>query len=123
MIRGVVNARHEALIRLRLRGPGGAEADVDAIVDSGFTSSLALSPAVVAALGLARQSGGSAILADGSVRSFDIYAAEVAWGDAWRSVLVSAVGEEALLGMRLLVGHRLCIEVDPGGVVEVTPLP
>jgi hypothetical protein len=40
MIRGTVNARLEALIRLRVRGPGGAELDMDAIVDSGFTSSL-----------------------------------------------------------------------------------
>jgi hypothetical protein len=38
-------------------------------------------------------------------------------------VLVSAVGDEALVGMRLLAGHELRIEVVPGGVVEVTPLP
>ncbi len=123
MIWGAVNARHEALIRLRLRGPGGVEMDVDAVVDSGFTASLTLPAATVTALGLARQAGGSAMLADGSIRQFDIYAAEVAWGDAWRPVLVSAVGDEALLGMRLLAGHRLCIGVVPGGAVEVTPLP
>jgi predicted aspartyl protease len=54
--------------------------DVGAVVDSGFSASLTLPAAVVAALGLARQSGGAAVLADGSVRQFDIYAAEVAWG-------------------------------------------
>src|SRR5581483_12483002 len=54
MIRGVVNARHEATVRLRLRGPGGIESDVDAIIDSGFTASLTLPAAVVAALGVAR---------------------------------------------------------------------
>jgi hypothetical protein len=42
MMRGVVNARHEAVVRLRVRGPGGVESDVDAIVDSGFTASLTL---------------------------------------------------------------------------------
>jgi predicted aspartyl protease len=51
--------------------------DIDAVVDSGFTASLTLPSATIAALGLARQSSGGAVLADGSVRQFDIYAAEV----------------------------------------------
>ena len=123
MIRGVVNARHEAVVPLRLRGPGGAEQDVDAVVDSGFSASLTLPAAVVAALGLARLSGGGAVLADGSVRQFHIYAAEIAWNGAWRPVLISAVGDEVLLGMRLLAGHELRIAVIPGGVVEIAPLP
>jgi clan AA aspartic protease len=123
MIRGAVNARLEAVVRLRVRGPSGVESDVDAVIDTGFTSSLTLPPAVVAALGLARQAGGTAMLGDGSVRQFDIYAAEVEWGGTWRPVLVSAVGAEVLLGMRLLAGHQLRVEAVPGGVVEITPLP
>ena len=78
---------------------------------------------MIAALDLARQSGGIAVLADGSVRKFDLYAAEVAWGGSWRAVLVSAVGNESLMGMRLLAGHQLVIEVVPGGLVEIVPLP
>ncbi len=123
MIRGVVNARCEAVVRLRVRGPGGAELDVDAVVDSGFTASLTLPAAAVAALGLVRQSGGGAVLADGSVRQFDIFAAEVEWIGGWRPVLVSAVGDEVLVGLRLLTGHELRIAVVPGGAVEITPLP
>jgi predicted aspartyl protease len=80
VIRGAVNARLEAAVRLRVRGPTGTESDVGTVVDTGFTSSLTLPPAVAVALGLARQSGGSAVLADGSVRPFDVYAAEVDWG-------------------------------------------
>ncbi len=123
MIRGIVNARGEAVVRLKVRGPGGVESDVDAIVDSGFTASLTLPATMVTALGLARQSGSSAVLADGSVRQFDICAAEVAWGGTWRAVLVSAFGNDPLLGMRLLAGHKLVIEVVPGGLVEILPLP
>jgi predicted aspartyl protease len=63
------------------------------------------------------------VLADGSVRQFDIYAAEVAWGATWRAVLVSALGNEPLLGMRLLARHKLAMDVVPGGVVEILPLP
>jgi len=123
VIQGLVNARHEAIVRLKVRGPGGAEADVDTIVDSGFTSSLTLPMAEVTALNLVRQSGGTAVLADGSVRQFDIFAAEIAWDGTWRAVLVSAVGNESLLGMRLLAGHKLVIEVVPGGLVQILPLP
>ena len=97
MIRGVVNARREAIVRLRVRGPSGGEQDLDAVVDSGFTASLTLPAAVVAALGLTRQSTGGAVLADGSIRQFDIYGAEVEWEGVWRPVLVSVVGDEVLL--------------------------
>jgi predicted aspartyl protease len=70
-----------------------------------------------------RQSSGGAVLADGSVRQFEIYAADVEWDGAWRPVLVSAVGDEALVGMRLLAGHELRIEFVPGGAVAIARLP
>ena len=123
MILGNVNASHEAVVRLRVRGPGEVEADIDAIVDSGFTSSLTLPAPMVTALGLVRESGDTAMLADGSVGPFDICVAEVSWDGTWRTVVVWVVGDEALLGMRLLAGHKLGIEVVPGGVVEIVPLP
>lgn len=123
MIRGAVNALLEAVVRLRVRGPAGAEADVDVVIDTGFNSSLTLPPAVAAALGLTRQSGGSAVLADGSVRRLDVYAAEVDWGGTWRPVLAWVVGDEALLGMGLLAGHELRVKAVPGGVAEITPIP
>lgn len=74
MISGTVSARLEAVIRLRVRGPGGTELDFDAVIDTGFTSSLTLPAGAVTALGLVRQSGGSVLLGDGSVRPFDVYA-------------------------------------------------
>jgi clan AA aspartic protease len=123
MIRGVVNARREGIVRLRVRGPGGVELDVDAIVDSGFTSSLTLPAATITSLGLVRQSGSGAVLADGSIRQFDLFAAEVEWAGTWRAVLVSAIGNEPLLGMRLMADHKLVIHVVPVGAVEIVPFP
>lgn len=123
MIRGVVNARREAIVPIRVRGPGGMPLDVDAVVDSAFTASLTLPAAVLAALGLPRLSGGGAVLADGTVLQFDLFAAEVDWSGGWQPVLVSAVGDEVLLGMRLLAGHELRMAVVPGGAVTITPLP
>ncbi len=123
MIRGVVNARREAVVRLWVRGPGGADLNLDAVIDSGFTASLTLPGAAIATLGLARQSSSQAVLADGTIRRIELYAAEVEWDGIWRPVLVSAVGTEVLVGMGLLAGHELRVIVIPGGAVEITPIP
>ena len=122
MIQGVVNARNEAIVRLRVRGPNGVESDIDAIVDSGFSASLAIPATIASDLGLVRQSGSAAVLGDGSVCQFDICDAEIEWGGNWLTVLVFVLGNEPLLGMRLLTGHKLGIEVVPGGLVEIVPL-
>ena len=79
MISGTVNARLEAVIRLRVRGPGGTELDFAAVIDTGFTSSLTLPATAVTALGLVRQSGGSVVLGDGSVA----VAASLGQGEAY----------------------------------------
>lgn len=123
MIRGTVTANREPVIRLRVRGPGGLVADVDLVVDTGFTGALVLPAAVVAALGLPWRSGGTAVLADGSTHQTDYYEAELEWGPGWVAVLAMSVGPEALLGMRLLARHRLTVEGSPGGSVEIAAWP
>jgi predicted aspartyl protease len=123
MIRGAVNTRYEAVVRLRVRNSGGRELDVEVLVDSGCALSLILPAVTVNILGLVRQSSGGAVLADGSVRECEVYAAEVEWDGVWRPILVSALGDEPLLGMPLIAGHRLSMDVLPGGLVEITPLP
>lgn len=123
MIRGVVTASREPVVRLRVRGPGGAAADVDLVVDTGFTGALVLPAAVVTIPGLSWQSGGTLVLADGSTHQTDYYEAELEWGSGWLPVLAMSVGPESLLGMRLLAGHRLSVEGSPGGEVEIVPWP
>jgi clan AA aspartic protease len=123
MIRGIVNNHLEAIVQLRLRGPGSVELVVDAMVDTGFNASLALSPTLVSSLGLTRKYAGGGVLADGSRRKFDVWAAEVLWDTQWKPVLVSEMGDDALLGMGLLVGHDLQMAVRPGCLVEITALP
>jgi len=122
MMRGSVNARLEARLRLTIIGSTGMKHDVDAVVDTGFTGSLLLPMATVSALGLIRRSGGTALLADGSTCNYDNYDAEVEWAGTTRGVVVSAVGKEALVGMVLLAGHKLTFDVGDGGAVEVQPL-
>ena len=54
MINGTVNARYEAGVRIRVRGPNGSVLEVDTIIDSGFNGSLTLPATNLAALGLVR---------------------------------------------------------------------
>ena len=61
MITGSVNANYEAIIHLSVRGPGGQEREVDAVIDTGFNGFLTLPPALVTALDLARLSRGCVI--------------------------------------------------------------
>lgn len=98
---GSVNARREPVARLRVRGPSGAECDVDAVVDTGYSGALALPAVLCMTLGLPRRAGVTTILADGSSRRVDSYAAEVGWAGGWRPVAASAVGDEVLIGMGL----------------------
>jgi clan AA aspartic protease len=123
MIQGAVNAKQEALVRLRLRGPSGLELDVNTIIDTGFDAELVLSVATVLALGLVKCATGTARLADGSTRSFDVFRVEVFWDGNWRACEVYDLGSSALLGMRMLSGHRLLVDVEPGGLVEIIARP
>ncbi len=123
MIRGTFTGQLEAVVGLRVHGPTGTELDLDAVIDTGFNASLTLPDSAARALGLVRRSRGKAALADGTVRYYSLYAAEVEWDGRWLPITVSAVGDEVLLGMGLLAGHRLTIDAVPGGLVEITPLP
>ena len=66
MIRGTVNANHEAIVNLRVRGPVGAEGTIDVVIDTGSTSSLTLPPATITTLGLTFRARYRIALADGS---------------------------------------------------------
>lgn len=72
MITGVVNARDEATVRLRLRGPTGREYDVEAVLDTGFNGFLTVAPTLVLRRGLLRLGRGRAVLANGQEEFFDV---------------------------------------------------
>ncbi len=122
MITGVVNADYEAVVRLRLQGSRGQEREVDAIFDTGFNGFLTLSPALVTALGLTRLSRGRVILADGREELFGIYGVTVLWDGQPRYVEADAVDTTPLVGMALLKGYDLYVQVIDGGRVVIQAL-
>lgn len=122
MITGVVNARHEATIRLAVHHANGQKQEVEAILDTGFSGSLTLPPTVIAALGLPWRTRGTVILANGSEDQFDIYAAVIRWDGTPRNILVEAADTDPLVGMALLAGYDVHMQVVEGGNVTVEAL-
>ena len=120
MMRGTVTAR-EPIVRLTVRGPGGEQA-VDAVVDTGFDRFLTLPPDDIAALGSPHLRRGRALLADGSEIVYDTYEAAVYWNDEWPRIPVAEADSTPLIGMGLLEGFELRIEVREGGRVTAEPL-
>ena len=54
--------------------------------------------------------------------TFDIFEASVLWDGKLRQVAVDEADTEPLVGMRLLQGHELAIQIIPGGTVSIRPL-
>ena len=119
MITGTVNADYEAVIRLLIQGPTGPAHEVDAMIDTGFNGFLTLPPALVTTLGLIRRSRGRALLANGSEELFDIYGVTVLWDGQQRYIEADAVDTTPLVGMSLLDGYDLHIQVANGGQVVI----
>jgi clan AA aspartic protease len=121
MITGVVRGR-EALVQLKIRGPRGRKREFDAVIDTGYNASLSLPSAVIASLGLRWQSFGRGILADGSESLFDVYEAEVEWDRKVVRILVDEADTDPLIGMALLNGYELKIQVRARGKVSIKRL-
>jgi len=123
MITGSVNAYREPIVGLTVLGADGQELAVDAVIESGFDGSLSLPTAFIAALGLEWRRRGRAVLADGSETIFDIHEATIMWDGGSRRVAVDAAETEPLIGMSLLDGYELVIQVVNGGNVTIMKLP
>ncbi|MXY78244.1 MAG: clan AA aspartic protease [Chloroflexi bacterium] len=122
MIEGTVNAAYEAALILSVHGPEGRTREIEAVVDTGYDGFLTLPAVLVGELDLPFVTSGEATLADGSAVSFDIHMVTVDWDGHARHVEADAAETTPLVGMRLLDGHRLYVEVKDGGrvVIETT---
>ena len=122
MIHGTVNKDWEAVIRLVVSGVAGNGLGIDAIIDTGFTGHLTLPTRVIDQLALPWRSRGHAVLADGSLHVFDAYVATVLWNGQSRTVEVNAVDAQPLVGMALIRGHTLRMDVVEHGTVTIEQL-
>jgi clan AA aspartic protease len=119
---GSVNSDLEATLRVTVSGPSGASVDVDCIVDTGFSGALTLPNDVIVGLGLPWLSVQDTELADGRIVLCNTYAGTVVWDGQVIQIEVDEAETDPLLGMALLRGFELNVQVRDGGVVRVTAL-
>jgi clan AA aspartic protease len=122
MIRGSVGDDLDATIQLAVGGPYGRRPTVTAVIDTGFSGYLTLPPSIVQELALPWTAGGQALLADGSTTVFDVHIAIVQWYGADRRIEIETADTDPLVGVRLLHGYQLVIDVMTGGAMTISPL-
>ena len=119
MIIGQISADREAVIPVTILGAGNQATEVEAVIDTGFTDFLTLPPVLTAFLRLTFRESVEFVLGDGSPVQFDTYAAAVLWDDQQKNILVLASEGGPLVGMSLLYGYRVILDVVDGGTVTI----
>ncbi|MDE2997624.1 MAG: clan AA aspartic protease [Gemmatimonadota bacterium] len=123
VIAGIVTAYREAVISVTVRGLEKQAQEVEAVIDTGFDGWLTLPASLVANLRLPWRRRSRARLADGSEVLFDVYEATVIWDGSPRRIAVDCVDSDPLIGMSLLDGYELTVQVIDGGRVGIKALP
>jgi clan AA aspartic protease len=121
MIIGAVKS-DEARIRLKVKGSRSQEQEIEAVIDTGFSGTLTLPPALIARLGMRWRSMDRAILADGSICVFQVFEGKLIWDGKVRNILVAEADSDPLVGMRLLRGYELKMQVRSRGKVSIQRL-
>ena len=121
MIQGVVSDRFEARIGIDVIGPDRA-LRLEAVIDTGFNGNLSLEAGVIRALGLQSAGVRKGMLANGAIVEFEAYRAKILWDGTERRITAVKSARGNLLGMKLLKGLRLVIDVEKQGSVTIEPL-
>jgi clan AA aspartic protease len=119
MITGIVNADFEPIIPLSICGSDGKIYTQEAIVDTGFNGWLSLPPDLIAQLNLKWKRRGRAILGDGTECVFNVYEAVLVWDGNLLTIPIDEADSEPLVGMSLMEGYQLKIQVFESGHVEL----
>ena len=107
---------------LQAYGNNGVPARIEAVVDTGFSGELALPPHTFRQLGLESLGSKEIFVADGRSIKVGYSTLEIEWQGEFRSVEAICTDSFPLIGMALLSGSRLCVNVEEAGEVEITPI-
>ncbi len=122
MITGKITANREAIIELEIIGSNQKRENVEAVLDTGFNGYLTLTNDLINSLKLQLAGSRHVTLGDGNVVVLDMYLAKVLWHGQEREVLILEAEGGPLVGMSLLYGSRVMLEVVDNGDVTIGPL-
>jgi len=116
---GSIDARGHPRVEVVLRGPFGHDR-VDGIVDTGFTRAVSVPEEWVTRLGLRRRTIRPTRLADGTLRTVQVYHIEIEWvtGPTLAEALESSL-PDLLIGAGLLRGHQLVVDYGAAQSIEI----
>ena len=120
MIIGKID-NHEAIIELELIDRNHTH-KIEAIIDTGFTGELTLPGDLIDSLRLPRIGELPITLGDGNEIDVGLYFAIVLWQGEERIVQVLRTDGKPLVGMSLLYGNRLTLDVVTDGEVTIKTL-
>ena len=121
MITGKITVHQEAIIELEVVGLN-QPSRIEAVIDTGFTGYLTLPSRLIARLKLQRAGEQITILGDENRVVLKRYVAKVLWHGAERNVYVLQAEGGPLIGMSLLYGSRLILDVITDGNVTIDAL-
>lgn len=130
MIRGEVAIRGrdgpltylEPRIELGVAGSDGVFRTLSVVVDTGFTGWLTLPPELIRELGLKYQGERYTVFADGQGTMVELYVARISWDGQALHRLVHQSDSVPLIGMYLMTGYHLAVDVRAGGAVTLSEL-
>ena len=116
-MRGTVNARIEATMALQVWRHSGRRQTIAAVIDTGYSGMLSPPKARTRALRLRPKGERAFILADGSRVVSRYYEGAIVWNGRRCAIDIDEAESVPLLGMELLSGFGLYVQVVPGGQV------
>lgn len=119
MIVGKITDALDAVVPITILLGANSVIEIDAVLDTGFNGALAISRSLGEQMGLKSTDFTEAMLADGRIMSICCSEVSIEWGGARRDVVAWFLGGSCLIGMELLKGFRLLMDVEPGGDISV----
>ena len=122
MLTGTVSDDLQAWVVIEILDTNGQTRRIEAVLDTGFNGELALPDATIRQLGLPKDIRRPAVTATGDRVSLMTYRGTVLWYGQLHPIQVVEADSEPLLGMELLLGSRVTLEVRSGGPVTIGAL-
>ena len=119
-VRSAANQLHATCV-FQAYGANGIPATIEAVIDTGFSGEIALPQRLFGQLGLKGQGSKEIFVADGRSSNVVFSILEIEWQGEFRRVEAISTETFPLIGMALLRGSRLCMDVEDAGEVEITP--
>ncbi len=121
MIIGRITKNQEAIVELEVVGSNRQE-KIEAVIDTGYDGFLTLPIKLINRLGLRQAGYRQAILGDGNMVVLELYRAKALWYGKEREVPVLRTDGGPLVGMALLYGNRVILDVVKDGEVRIENL-